>query len=284
MLAAAPGMGYIHEPFNINIEMSVNPNPFQRWFEYVCEDNAAYYEQALTGIFRYQYPLRCNIKKVRTARHLGKIAKDQALFLLYRLNKARPLVKDPFAVFSLEWLNRTYDANVLVMIRHPLAFVSSLKIKGWHFDFGHFLAQPYLMSDHLAKFEGEVREYTESNRSVVEQASLLWNCIYYTVNTYRERHPDWMFVKHEHLSTDPLDQFRSIFNAFDLDFTDRVKRRILTSTGAHNPAEAETGNEFRRNSIENLDNWRRRLSADEIDLIKDRTSEVARLFYCEDDW
>ena len=28
MLATAPGIGYIHEPFNCDIRMSVNPRPF----------------------------------------------------------------------------------------------------------------------------------------------------------------------------------------------------------------------------------------------------------------
>ncbi len=248
------------------------------------EENAAEYDTVLDEVIRYEYPLRLNMAKARTPRHAGKIIKDQTRFLLHRIIGSRPLIKDPFAVFSLEWLSKRYNADILVMIRHPAAFVSSLKIKNWTFDFQHFLAQPHLMKGYLSDYEGEILEHAKTDRSVVEQAILLWNCIYHTVDIYRDEHPEWLFVRHEDLSMEPVVRFRAIYEALGLEFTGRVERKILTSTGAHNPAEQEAGDEFRRNSRENLYNWKYRLEPNEIELIKARTSGVSRRFYSEDEW
>lgn len=284
MLAAAPETAYVHEPFNINVDISVASKSFQYWYRYVCEENAAEYGAVLDDVIRYAYPLGLNTAKASTFRHAGKIIKDQARFLFHRVIGSRPLIKDPFAVFSLEWLYRRYNADILVLIRHPAAFVSSLKIKNWRFDFRHFQAQPYLMDSYLAPFEGEIRRHVHMDCDIVEQAILLWNCIYHTVGAYREKHLEWQFVRHEDLSVNPVAGFQAIYDAFDLTFTPRVQQKILKSSGAHNPSERGAGDEFLRNSRENLHNWKSRLEPGEIELIKAKTYDVSRRFYSEDEW
>jgi adenine C2-methylase RlmN of 23S rRNA A2503 and tRNA A37 len=69
-----------------------------------------------------------------------------------------------------------------------------------------------------------------------------------------------------------------------LDFTQKVKKRILETSGAHNPVEPQPEKEFSRNSKENIKNWKNRLTQEEISLIKRKTSDLADLFYTQDDW
>jgi len=284
MLAASGQTAYIHEPFNDVIRTSVNPEPFPRPFQYLCDENSQPYLEALEDILHFRYPLFNNFRKVRSLMDAADILRDQILFWRYRLHNSRPLVKDPIAFFSAEWLGRTFDMDVLVMIRHPAAFCSSLKIKNWRFDFNHFLRQPLLMEKFLAGFEAEIREQSENRKGIIEQAILLWNCIHHTIAIYRKDHPDWLFVRHEDLSLDPVNQFRAIYHAFHLKFTDRVQEKILKSSGAHNPVEQQSRNEFVRNSKKNIDNWKIRLSREEIDLIRAKTSEIAAPFYSDETW
>lgn len=284
MLSAAPHVAYIHEPFNIGIKSDANPKLFNYWFQYICEENSEYYDSVLDGIIHYKYPLGKNIAKIKTVRNTARIIADQMLCFLHRINNDRPLIKDPIALFSTEWLCKRFDMNILVMIRHPAAFYSSLKIKNWRFDFNNLLKQPLLMEKYLGKFEAEIREHAETEGNTIDQALLLWNCIHYTINIYREDHPKWLFVRHEDLSLDPVGQFRSIYKAFGLEFTHKVKKKILESSGTHNPIEQQAGNEFLRNSKENINNWKNRLSQNEIELIKIKTSEVSTLFYSADEW
>lgn len=284
MLAAAPHVGYIHEPFNVDINIGVNPKPFKRPFQYISKEKSEYYTALFDGIIHYKYPLMKNITKIRTLMDAADLLRDQGLFLLHKIHNNRPLIKDPIALFSAEWLYKKFNMNVLVMIRHPAAFCSSLKIKRWEFDFNHFLGQPRLMEKYLGKFEETIRQYAETERDIIDQAILLWNCIHYTISIYRKRHPEWLFVRHEDLSLDPVNQFQNIYESFGLEFTPKVKAKILETSGAHNPIEQQAGNEYVRNSRKNIDNWKKRLNSDEIKRIKKKTSKISTLFYSADAW
>jgi len=284
MLAAAPGVGYIHEPFNKEIRINVNSKPFEHQFQYLCEKNAENYKEVLHRIIQYKYPLAGNITRITTLKDFTNIIRDQGIFLKHRLKNLRPLIKDPHALFSAEWLYETFNMDVLVLIRHPAAFCSSLKIKKWYFGFNNFLTQPLLMKEYLAGFEEEIREQVKTQKNIIDQAILLWNCIHHTISIYKQNHPEWLFVKHENLSRDPVNQFRKIYETFGLQFTDKAKARILESSGAHNPVEQHDKNEFVRDSEKNIYNWKNRLTKDEIELIRNKTSEISSLFYSENEW
>jgi len=140
------------------------------------------------------------------------------------------------------------------------------------------------INGYLLKYKDEIKEYSENKKDLIDQAILLWNIIHHTINIYKSRHPEWIFVRHEDLSKDPIDEFQYLYNKLNLQFTDKVKTKILKSTGTHNPVEQKNRNEFVRNSMSNVHNWKKRLTQQEVDYIKDKTSEIAPLFYSEQDW
>lgn len=284
MLTAAPGVGYIHEPFNPGIRRGVNPVPFDYWFKFLCETNAGPHDRILEELLNYKYPFLVNLGKVDRPRNIARISLNQAIYWIHKLRKRRPLIKDPIAFFSADWLHRRFQMDVIVLIRHPAAFCSSLKIKDWQFDFNHFLKQPLLMERYLHPFEREIGEYARKQPPILEQAILLWNCIHHTVRIYQEEHPDWLFYRHEDLSISPIKQFKEIFDRLDLEFTPAVEKEIRLSTGEHNPVEQDPLNEFNRNSRKNIYNWKKRLATDEISLIRDRTASVADSFYSPEEW
>jgi hypothetical protein len=187
-------------------------------------------------------------------------------------------------VFSAEWAAKEFDMDVLVMIRHPAAFCSSLKLKNWRFDFNNFVRQPQIMNRTLWKFEKDIREYAEVEPDIISQGILLWNCIHHLIAMYREDHPSWLFVRHEDVSLDPIPRFRTIYASLGLDFTSRVESAILDSSGVHNPGEQTSRNEYLRNSKKNIRNWEKRLDPSEIGQIRDGTSELFHQFYAASDW
>ncbi|MFO7965703.1 MAG: sulfotransferase [Desulfobacterales bacterium] len=284
ILALAPHAGYIHEPFNIRNKLSVVDSPFNCWFQYVCEENENPYKAALDSVIQFKYPLLGNLAKARGFKDVVKIFRHQRITLLHRIRKNTPVVKDPIAFFSAEWLSKTYGMNVLVMIRHPAAYCSSLKIKNWKFNFNNLLNQPLLMDRYLGPFENEIREFAKEEQSIIDQAILLWNCIHHTATLYQEDHPEWLFVRHEDLSNDPLGNFESIYRKFGLAFTPAVESGILETSGVHNPAEQQPGRELKRNSKENIKNWKKRLRPEEIETVKIKTSEISSAFYEDDEW
>ena len=91
-------------------------------------------------------------------------------------------------------------------------------------------------------------------------------------------------MRHEDLSADPANQFKLIFEYLGLEFTQKVNNIIHETSGSHNSAEEQKESPFIRDSKENIYNWKKRLTRDEISLIKNKTSGVAGLFYTNDEW
>ena len=168
---------------------------------------------------------------------------------------------------------------MIELIRHPAAFVSSVKRLGWTHDFALFLDQPLLLRDHLAPFEAEIRDFAEHERDQIDQAILLWRLIYHTVGTFRDRHPEWTFVRHEDLSREPVAGFESLFDTLGVEIDDGIRRTIEGHSGAGNPTELREKHDVRLDSAASIESWRRRLEPAEIERIRTGVADVAPAFY-----
>ena len=257
-----------------------------QWFLYVTSDNEAPYLDALTKTLGCSYNALDEACTIRSPRDAARLIRDWGNFLYQRSRGSRPLMKDPIAFFSAEWLADRFGADVIILVRHPAAFASSLKRLGWRHDFSDMLEQPLLMRDYLGPFEEEMQAYVRHEHDIIDQAALLWKIIYHVAARNRESHPDWVFVLHEELSRNPLDGFRDLFSAVGLTFTPAIEAVVSTSTSRDNPAEVPEGtiHSWKRDSKANIWNWKERLTDAEVDRIHTIVNDVAVKFYSETDW
>ena len=176
--------------------------------------------------------------------------------------------------------------DVIVPIRHPAAFVSSIKRVGWSHDFADFLAQPLLMRDHLQPFETEIRKFAENSRSLFDQAILIWRLIHHVIEKYRRKHTDWIFLRHEDISSDPVGRFERLFKHLHIPFSKDIRDTVQAHSASSNPLEppGNTINFIKRDSKSNIIAWKNRLTPGEIDQIKTQTHDVYPAFYSETDW
>jgi hypothetical protein len=212
--------------------------------------------------------------------------RDLGWFTIGKLCKTQAMLKDPFAVFSAPWFAQWLDCQVVITVRHPLAFVSSLKRLDWDFDFGDLLAQPFLMRDHLEPFRGEMEKMIAVPRDLIGRASLLWRMVYSVVDRFRGTHPDFIMVCHEDLSLQPIEGFRDLYTSLGLGFTPEVQQTLMDASQSSNPEELSTQrvHAVKLDSWANLTNWRKRLTETEINRIQDLTADVAEKFYPENFW
>jgi hypothetical protein len=193
-------------------------------------------------------------------------------------------MKDPLALFSSEWLATRYNMRVVVIIRHPAAFVSSIKRAGWKHPYGHFLVQRNLMDNELKHFESEIRTAAEQGLDPISDAVLLWRVIQYYIQDLRARQPEWLFIRHEDISFNPAYWFRRLFNCLDITGFEQVLPTILSHSSEDNPDLARRLQDLRVNSRANIWAWKTRLSEEEVSLIRERTHDIWPLFYSEEDW
>jgi hypothetical protein len=284
MLALAPGVEYIHEPFNPVAPAGVCTADFDHYFVYVTRRNELDYLSPLSRTLGFRYAWLASARETHSVRRARRAIREGLRFEWARLRRARPLVKDPLALLSSEWLAERFGMEVLVMIRHPAAFVSSVKRLNWEYSFAELLADEQLMNDHLSHFETELRDHVRRPRDVVSQAILTWRVLYSVVATLRRRHPEWLFVRHEDLSIEPSRVFADIYTRLELDFTEGVARGIEEHSGGANPSESESAYSIRVNSAVNVSNWLRRLSDEEITRIRNGVEDVSHDFYKDQDW
>jgi len=279
-------MAYISEPFHPGHRPGICRARFDHWFEYVTEANEEPYLAPLACTLGFRYDFSAELQTLRGPRDVARLVRDWGRFRASRLLRRRALVKDPIALLAAPWLASRFDMRVVVLIRHPAAFASSLKRLDWRFDFANLLDQDLLLADGAIAYVEEMERLVHGEPDIIDQAALLWKVLYEVVDRYREEHPDWIFLRHEDVSRSPLEQFRCLFGQLDVGWTDDVERYVQRTTRAENPAEAPEGqaHQLQRDSQANVTSWKGRLQPVEIERIRRGTEPVASRFYGEADW
>ena len=283
MLALAPGVAYIHEPFSPKTPKGLSPAGFERYFTVVTAENEARYRPGLERTLALRYDLGAQLRWARGWRDVARIPVDYRRLLAARRSARRPLVKDPIALLSADWLVQSFGVQAVVLIRHPAAFAASLKRLGWEHSFATFFENGRL-PEVLRPYEAEIREQADRPGEILEQAALLWRLLYGAVAAYRERHPDWLFLRHEDASLDPLGTFEGLYRELGLELTEDARREITQATAADNPAQLDRPHAVKLDSAASLGRWREQLTTDEIKTLRERTSDVWPRFYSDEDW
>jgi hypothetical protein len=284
MLAAGPGIAYISEPLNALHRPGVLRATVKHWYTYVCADNEAEFLPGFEELIEFDYHLWDAIRSLRSGRDLLRMLRDFGIFYRGSLRGQRPLFKDPFAVFSLPWFAERLGCQIVVTVRHPAAFASSLKRLNWSFNFDDLVQQRLLMRDYLEPYRSQMVSVQAGD--VVGQAGLLWALIYRVVRVVHDRNPAIQIVLHERLSADPAEEFRKLYDNLGLNYTAGARDSIMRSSSDRNPAELSKRNvhSVQLDSRANLDNWKRRLTPEEIVHIRKLTEDVAHSYYAEESW
>lgn len=272
MLAASREAVYFHEPLNPTCSRALLGLPVEAQYLYLTEENEDGYPEAFRRLARFPLGSR------KLERSRGQRLRRVARLAHARLTHARALFKDPFALFSIPWFARRLEADVVVVVRAPLAIVGSTKRLDWGFDTRSLLAQPLLLRDRL---EPDRAALEEPPTNIVDQAALLWQLLHAAVRDYARELPQVRVVRHEDLSRDPIREFQRLYEALELAFGPRARREVERTTSDRNPSETEPE---RPDSIEldsraNLEAWKRRLTPDEVERVQRETDDVARAFY-----
>lgn len=294
MLAANGQSAYISEPLNVLHRPGVLRAPIRYWYTYIYNENETDFLPGLLDTLSYRYHYIDEMKSLRSIKDFLRMLRDSATFLRGRFFHQKPLLKDPFAVFSAPWFAKRFDCQVVIVVRHPAAFANSLKRLNWTFDFSNLLAQPKLMEHWLEPFRLDLEkaiQFEDFQTDVIYQASLLWNLIYSVVKQYQKKYsegtnPRFYIIRHEDFSLDPLAEFSKLYNKLGLNFNQRADEIIRKSSSSANPGERSQNAIYavRLDSQVNLTNWKRRLSQAEIAKIRDQTQELASFYYPDFSW
>ena len=288
MLCASGEAGYLNEPFNPIYHPGWVADPLPSWHLYVTSENEAGYREIFDRVVRLRYPIAGNLRYVRDTRLAARFVRDAGRSVLYRWRGVRPLFKDPFAVFSAPWLEERYATQIVVMVRHPAGVISSVKRLGWGRGLGAWTRQPLLMRELLAPYADGIEALARDpdGMDAVDRGILVWNAIYSVVRRYRDEHPGWRFVRYEDAAGSPAETFRMLYGWLGLRWDDGVGDRIRSYSDASNPAgtDASDPHRIKLNSRAASGTWHQRLTAGEIERIREGTRDLWPAFYSPADW
>lgn len=280
MIALSPEVAYFHEPFNIVHRPGIWAPEFRYWFTYISKENEKLYKYDIKNFLNLENHFLIEIPRCKNFRDYLRLIKYSIIKKYDKITNKRILVKDPIAIMSTEWLANTFNMDVIILIRHPLAFVGSLKNNNWKHPFDHFIKQPLLMEHYLSKFKYQIEFFAEEEQPIVEQAILLWNIIYSIVFQYYEKYKDkWLFIEHEDLSLDPINTFNMIYKKLGIKFNSRIREKIYEYTHTN-----KSKDNFKRDSKNNIFSWKKRLTDDEIKNVKEKTKDISSFFYSDEGW
>jgi hypothetical protein len=286
MLDASGETAYVHEPFNPNRSPGWFPEALPHWFMYITTENESAYLEPVQRLVELRYPVGRALVGTRRARVLAMNLQQSALAARDRMKRKRLLLKDPMALFSAEWLAERFGFTNVVLIRHPASFVSSIKRLDWGFDYErNWLGQPLLMRDLLPAYGSRFAGY-RGEEDIVGEGIVVWNAMYEVVSGYRDRHPDWSFVRYEDLAAEPKSGFRRLYGDLGLTWTDAAQQEIARHSHSSNPSDVAPSrkHELKRDSKGAASTWHARLTAAEIDRIRAETEPVWRRFYADEEW
>lgn len=278
-MLAAGGYAYVSEPLNVLHRPGVMAVPVRKWYQYITHKNEAEYLPAFQKTLALRYGLFAEVKSLESRRDFLRMGRDLGIFLRGRITRQPALLKDPFAVFSLPWFAESLNCRVVVTVRHPAAFASSLKKLNWPFDFKDLLDQPLLMCDHLEPFRADMERVAADD--IIGQSALLWRMVYRVVHSTLEQIPSIIIVRHEDLSLNPVAGYARVYETLGLVYTAKVQEAIRTASSSENPAELSSRkvHSVKLDSRASLENWKKRLTAEEISRIRSMTEDTAQLYY-----
>ena len=290
MLALSSEVQYVPELFKPN-GLLRHHQLLPYWFQYFEKDEGELFARKITRVFGGKFSI---FEAFSLLNPDGKfdLRNSPARLRFYRDCKRnriwnrhlRPLLKDPIALFSAEWLADNFNSQNIVLIRHPAAFVSSLLRLNWRFDFRNFENQSGLIEKYLAPFDKRIQEMSGD---FLEEACLLWSCLHFVIHQYQKKHSNWVFLRHEDISRNPELEFKKIFQKININFTETIQQEIVKFSGPKNPKEVEKSgqiHQLKRDSRSNIKNWKERLTSEQTERVWELTKDVSKYFYNEQDW
>ena len=263
---------YILEPLNPGLQRNMNGFWFDHripkiWFPAIDFQNSIYYIQGFKKILKGNYGyFSLRPKSYNEFKYVTKL-------WLNSKNSNRVLLKDPIALFSSSWLHSEFNSQNIVLVRNPLNFISSLKKNNWSHDFSDFLHQKKFLKQEFGPYIEKISDFAKTQPSIVEQGILLSNMFNDYIFKLKIENPEWHFVSLESIASNPLDEFRQIFKFLDLSFNENVQNYLEQTTNSNNPSERNDSNVhvLARNSRETINNYKLRLTKNEIEKIQNET-------------
>jgi hypothetical protein len=195
----------------------------------------------------------CNVRQPEATFRLRAVRALAAPHPKTRETRGHVVVKSAHGPLAVEWIASEFQPQVVVVVRHPLNIVASWMELGWG---GCSLdTNPKIVERYVRRWDLPTLAPTCSRLSrVAWEVGLLLSVL----RSSAEAHPEWRLVSHEQMCGDPTGQFRELFAALGLGWTDAAEVHLARSN-----RDAQ-GLVTMRVAADQPERWRKRLTGDQV--------------------
>lgn len=211
VLSKSPDIRYVHEPFNVRTPHPSTSFRSRGAFEHLTSDDEDRLRQ-LEKLFKGHGKVWTFDKRGIKLRRLLK-------WLVTELGtkaSAQTLVKDPIAFLSLETLAARFKPRIVVIGRRPEAIIASHLARGW--DFANLETFVKNMRPLNIWTDAQLDKTLDCEDSPAQRVAHMWRLLALWQIQLQERHPDWIFVRHEDMAKEPEQGFRMLCTRLGLEF------------------------------------------------------------------
>lgn len=212
---------------------------------------------AALGLHTYLRPGTRSFEREDFVRRVleGRIANAWTRQLGRRWWARRQLIKSIRANLLLGWLDDLFEVAVLYCVRHPCAVALSRAQLGWENHLDRYLVQRDLVSDHLEPY----LDVIGAARSDLERHAAAW-CIENLAPLRQMAARDWTLCSYEKMCREPNSEITRVYGRLGLGWSWLARHRNVVAHTARPESAVVQGRDP-------VDEWRRRLSAAEIDAV-----------------
>lgn len=287
ILGASPKLHYIQEPLHPHnvVAQALWGHNAQLLYTYIGPHNDIEWREAYRKLFAFQPNCVRAISSGISQRVLIRILKEILRAQIAKRQGKRPLLKDPYALLSAPWLNQEMGVRVVVLIRHPCAFVSSINRIKWDHEFDkHFLNRPMIIEKYFSNYIQLMEEARRHDR--VWRAALMWRMLHDVIAGFQDNYPEWIYLRHEDICKDPVKSFRWLSQRLGIDFDSRMQSRLHATSDAKYPVnpENQVSQAQRRNSKQLGTAWKQQMDQKMVDTIRQLVEPISSIFYTDSEW
>jgi hypothetical protein len=173
------------------------------------------------------------------------------------LRNQRVLVKSVHAPLALEWLADEFEFDVLVLLRHPGNVLASWLALNLNEQFVRLEENPAVRSRFLNPW-GVAAPGPDPLERMIFSIGVLSTAL----EAVASRNPRWHIRTHEQLCSDPHQEFKKLYADLGLSWSEAVDGFLV---GNDRPGK---GFITQRVAAELPDNWKRRLTSDQVDVMQ----------------
>ena len=283
MINLSQQVGYLHETYNVMIKQNLPGEDKPNQFCLITDDNEDHLRESFNRIVNLQYSFSDLFGPNKSVPNFFHSLITHFKFARYRRNHLRPLLKDPFVIFNVEWMVENFDITPIILIRHPAPIYDSFHRLHWPINFDRLLRDlPDSVEREIIQNSGLLGSKVEPTPQVI---GTLWSAIHRKIMTYQQDHPDWLFLRYEDIFLNLETNFKTIFEYLDLEISDETLSKIYfyTSRGYFPSEKSQVDSHISRSNL--LTGWRRRVSDADIQLLQDQVeSHIYNHYYTDENW